>query len=332
MRYLLIDTLNMFHRASHIVRGRDAYEKSGMALHVTLSAIAQSWRLFNADHVVVALECSNSDNWRREYDIRYKANRQAARAAQTPREKEESDIMFAALNDFLDFLATKTNVTVLQCPVAEADDMIAQWIHNHKDDEHILVSTDKDFRQLIAENVIQFNGVDKKIFASTKSHLGLQILLEDKIPREFKYEEVEDPAYLLFEKIVRGDSGDNVFSAFPGVRKNSAKDKPGLNKAYEDRQTQGYEWNNFMMAKWTDHNGEDHLVRDDFTRNTLLVDLSAHPKEIKEIMNDTINLAIEAKNKERIGFHFFQFCNRHELEQLEGRAEEISKILAAPYV
>ena len=330
MRYLLIDTLNMFHRASHIVRG-DVGQRSGMAIHITMMAIAQSWRLFNADHVVVALECRNSDNWRREFDSRYKANRQAARAAQSPKEKEDSDIMFEALNDFLDFLTTKTNVTVLQCPIAEADDMIAQWIHTHKDDEHILVSTDKDFRQLIADNVIQYNGVDKKIFASEKSHLGTQVLVEGKIPKEFKYEEIEDPEYLLFEKIVRGDSGDNVFSSFPGVRKNSAKDKPGLNKAYEDRHNQGYEWNNFMMSKWSDHNGVDHLVRDDFQRNKLLVDLTAHPDDVKLVMNDSIRVAISAEEKSRVGFHFFQLCNRHNLDRLQEKGEEIAKILAAGY-
>ena len=33
--------------------------------------------------------------------------------------------------------------------------MIAMWIQQHPDDEHIIVSTDSDFYQLLAINVIQ---------------------------------------------------------------------------------------------------------------------------------------------------------------------------------
>ena len=40
MKYLLIDTANMFFRARHVAfRASDPWEKVGYALHITLSAI-----------------------------------------------------------------------------------------------------------------------------------------------------------------------------------------------------------------------------------------------------------------------------------------------------
>jgi len=53
--YLLVDTMNTFFRARHVVRG-DAETKIGMAIHITLNAINKCYRKFNADHVLFALE------------------------------------------------------------------------------------------------------------------------------------------------------------------------------------------------------------------------------------------------------------------------------------
>ena len=97
-----------------------------------------------------------------------------------------------------------------------------------------------------------------------------------------------DPEWLLFEKCMRGDSSDNVFSAYPGVRKKGTKNKVGLLEAFEDRKSKGYAWNNMMLQRWTDHNGAEHRVLDDYNRNKELIDLTAMPDEIK----DRVDLAI----------------------------------------
>ena len=41
--YLLVDTMNTFFRARHVVRG-DAETKIGMAIHITLNAINKCYR------------------------------------------------------------------------------------------------------------------------------------------------------------------------------------------------------------------------------------------------------------------------------------------------
>ncbi len=57
MKYVLIDTANLFFRARHVAfRASDEWEKVGYALHITLSAVNKVVTKFGADHVVFALE------------------------------------------------------------------------------------------------------------------------------------------------------------------------------------------------------------------------------------------------------------------------------------
>ena len=54
---------------------------------------------------------------------------------------------------------------------------------------------------------------------------------------------------ILFEKCMRGDPTDNVFSAYPGVRAKGSKNKVGLQEAFEDMDKRGFNWNNLMLQR-----------------------------------------------------------------------------------
>lgn len=324
MRFLLLDAHNLFHRASHVSKG-NIDVRIGMSLHISIMALAAAWRMFEAEHVVVGLECSNANNWRKVFYEPYKNNRIQKRSAMTEREQSDMQILMEAFTDFTTYLAEKTNVTVLQCPVVEADDMIAHWIATHPNDEHVIISSDKDFQQLLAPNVVQYNGVTKQIFCvegNTMTH-NLQL------PHETSVVTIEDTEYDLFEKIIRGDAGDNIFSAFPGVRKKAAKGKPGILKAWDDRHDKGFEWNNFMLSKWTDRNGEEQVVRDRFEVNNKIINLTAHPLEVRDAMDQYSRFAKEPVDSSKIGFHFFKLCNMYNLNNAADHAEEITRIFAA---
>ena len=56
----------------------------------------------------------------------------------------------------------RTNCSVMKCDIAEADDIIARFIYKHPNDEHVIVSSDTDFVQLLSENVHQYNGITKE--------------------------------------------------------------------------------------------------------------------------------------------------------------------------
>ena len=134
-----------------------------------------------------------------------------------------------------------------------------------------------------------------------------------------------DPEWLLFEKCMRGDTSDNVFSAYPGVRKKGTKNKVGLIEAFEDRNSKGFNWNNMMLQRWTDHNGEEHRVLDDYERNRTLVDLTAQPAELKEYIDTTMREQMEPKANKMVGAKFLKFCGKYELNRI---AEDATKYAA----
>ena len=43
-----------------------------------------------------------------------------------------------------------------------------------------------------------------------------------------------------------------------------------------------------MLQRWTDHEGVEHRVLDDYQRNVVLCDLTAQPGNIRSIINDVI--------------------------------------------
>jgi len=327
MKYALIDTANTFFRARHVAsRNSDTWEKIGMALHLTLASVNQVVRTHKIDHVVFMLE---GRSWRKDYYKPYKANRKLDESAMTEAEIEENKMFWETYEMFTTFLREKTNVSVLREPNAEADDLIARFITLHPNDTHYIISSDTDYIQLISENVFQYNGVSNE-FITLEGYFkdnGKPVI--DKKTKEHKL--LEDPEYLLFKKCMRGDSTDNVFSAYPGVREKGSKNKVGLLEAFADRNKQGFHWNNMMLQRWLDHNGEEQRVRDCYERNRTLIDLNAQPQEVKDKVDFAIRNGVRIATTPQIGIHFMKFCGKYELNKISDQAETYSKWLNSPY-
>jgi hypothetical protein len=130
---------------------------------------------------------------------------------------------------------------------------------------------------------------------------------------------------------MRGDASDNVFSAFPGVRTKGTKNKVGLQEAFEDRGARGYAWNNLMLQRWTDHEGVEHRVLDDYLRNRILIDLQAQPDEVKAYVDTAIREQISHRDIGQVGVRFMKFCGRYELNRASEQAEQFGRWLTATY-
>ncbi len=325
MTYILVDAANMFFRARHVVRG-DTETKVGMAMHIIFSSINKCWRDLDGSHVVV---CFEGKSWRKDFYAPYKAHRREKSAQMSPAEVEEDRAFFDAFDAFREFLHEKTNVTVLQAQGCEADDFIARWIQTHPNDDHVIVSSDSDFYQLISENVKQYNGVSNQLMSidSIIDDKGKAVI--DKKTGEPK--QVGDPEWLLFEKCIRGDTSDNIFSAFPGARKVGTKNKIGMTEAFSDRNDKGFNWNNFMLQRWTDHDGEEHVVRDDYKRNQHLIDLTKQPDNIKAVLDEAIVEAVQAEHKRQVGIHLMRFCGANNLFRVSDNADDHARYLGASY-
>jgi len=327
MRYLLIDTANMFFRARHVAfRAADPWEKVGYALHITLSAINKVARKFQADHVVFALE---GRSWRKDHYAPYKRNRAEARAAATEKEQEEDQLFWETFDQFTQYLREGTNCSVIRCATAEADDVIARWIALHPQDHHTIVSSDTDFVQLLATNVQQYNGITNELLCLSGVLDDRDRPVMDKKTKEPK--QVGDPAWLLFEKCMRGDASDNVFSAYPGVRTRGTRNQIGLMEAFADKDKKGFNWNNLMLQRWTDHEGQEHRVGDDYERNRQLIDLTAQPDAIKATVDQCIREQIVPRDIGQVGVRFMKFCGRFELTRASEQADQYGRWLNAIY-
>ena len=327
MKYALIDLANTFFRARHIAsRNSTVDEKVGMALHLTMASTNQIVRKFGIDHVIFCLE---GKSWRKSHYAPYKKNRVVDTMSQTEAEVEENTMFWQTYESFTNYLKDRTNCSVLRDPKAEADDLIARFVALHPADEHWVISSDTDFLQLIAPNVRQYNGITNELI-TLEGYIkdnGKPVLDKEKNPKL-----LEDPQYILFRKIMRGDATDNIFSAFPGVREKGTQKKAGLIEAYADRNKQGYTWNNLMLSRWLDHEGVEHRVRDDYERNRTLIDLTAQPDDVKLSVDTNIREGVRRTTIPQVGIHLMKFCGRYELQKIADNAETYAKWLNSPYV
>ena len=193
-KYALIDTANTFFRARHIAsRNSTTEEKVGMALHLTLASTNQIVKRFGIEHVVFCLE---GRSFRKDLYAPYKKNRVVDTLSQTDAEVEENTMFWQTYDTFCTYLKDRTNCSVLRDPKAEADDLIARFIHLHPEDKHWIISTDTDYDQLITDRVVRYNGVGNEL-VTLNGYLkenGKPVLDKEKNPNL-----LEDPQYLLFK-------------------------------------------------------------------------------------------------------------------------------------
>jgi hypothetical protein len=144
----------------------------------------------------------------------------------------------------------------------------------------------------------------------------------------------------LFVKLIRGDNGDGIFSACPGARFNGSKNKVGICEAWDDRASQGFNWNNFMLQRWdkligTDDSGntitKEVRVLDEYKFNQSLIDLTQQPDHIKDLMDQVIVQAVQKEPIGNVGIHFLRFCNQHDLPSLAKEASDHAAYLTKGY-
>lgn len=349
--YLLVDMHNLFHRCKHIGPG-DISLKTGMALHISLNSMRKMWKKYGVNHIVACLE---GGSWRRDVYPDYKANRRVNDALKSRKEIKDDEYYFEVMNQFLEFLENKTNVTVLKERKIEADDFIARWIQTHPDDQHIILSSDSDFYQLLADNVKIHDGVkgwtitNKEVLNEKDEPAFSSKKVKDKITKrttEVKtFIEPPVPEYELFKKCIRGDSSDNIMTAYPKARDKGTLKKPGILEAYNDRSNKGLEWNMFMLHEWDkvigDVKDEDGnfvktlttkvRVIDEYKFNKSLIDLSLQPDTIKESMDKKIIEQLSKPKVMQVGINFLQFANEHDLQTISRAPNDYAKMLAATY-
>lgn len=302
MRYLILDVSNFLYKSffRHI-KDEDAEMSVAICQHIALTSMNSYFKKYEVDELVVVFDAPFS--WRKKYTqekdlcITHKKYKGTRREEMTPADREKLEYFLQHFPNFMELFRDHSTVIFLYKEMLEADDLIAGFIQAHPDDEHILLSSDKDFMQLLGRNNLRLiSPVDGK----------------ERTLSEYN----NDPFLFMYEKAFRGDSGDNVMSAYPRLRTEK------IRKAYDDPVLH----NNLMQNTYkvldndnTDANGMpveyEYLTEDVFEENILLMDLTKQPDGVRKLMDKTIQHAKENRGKFNY-IRFLQYCGKYQLNNI----------------
>jgi len=209
---------------------------------------------FHEKYGELVICCDSKHYWRRDYFPNYKANRKKDRA----NSGHDWEFIFTSLNSIRDELKEHFPYKVLEVYGAEADDIIATLVKYEKDDDTIIISSDKDFIQLHSHKVKQYSPVTKKFVNGT-------------VPLEY-----------LKEHIIKGDRSDGVPNVLsPDDTFTESKRQKPIRKTMLITLTEAMEkWEPkdlFQLAKCN----RDTWVRN-WQRNETLINLDKIPSDIRD--------------------------------------------------
>lgn len=298
-RYMLVDVSNILHRTFFVHAKRDIQEIIGLAWNTTFTTLNKYFKDIKPDQLIFAFDHPSS-NWRKKHTQSeecvsgrlYKGNRHLN---MTPTERERYETFQGFIQDFEGLMREHTSIVCLTEPSLEADDLIAGFVQQYGDENKIfIISADKDLHQLLtSENIVVVNP-DKKC--------------------EMYHTEI-DVDYSMFIKCFRGDPGDNVQNAFPGVREDRLK------KAYDD----DYELLNIMQTVWHVKDADGNIVKSFkvhklYKENELLINLTMQPENIRKLMSHSIKREMMFHGQFS-HFDFLRFLGKYNLKNVASRLE-----------
>lgn len=86
-----------------------------------------------------------------------------------------------------------------------------------------------------------------------------------------------------------------------------------------------------MLQRWVDHESVEHKVTEDYERNAMLIDLTAQPQNIKDVVDAAIREQISHRDIGMVGAHFLRFCGKYELTKLSDQAEAVGRWMNKTY-
>jgi len=252
--------------------------EEGLFRHMVLNSIRTYKQQFGNKYGEIVIACDDRNYWRKQLFPYYKANRK--------KNRDQSEInwnlVFEIFNKIRVEIKEYFPYRVVIVDSVEADDIIATLTVVNKDDNILILSSDKDFIQLQKnKNVKQFDPIRKKWIKH------------------------DDPERYLFEHILKGDVGDgipNIFSDDDTFVSAEKRQKPMTQKKID-----------LMYNNRTDVLELEMHVR--FMRNKQLVDLSMIPTYVKDQIiskyNDEAN-----KDRSKIFNYFIKYKLKHLMENV----------------
>ncbi|AJF40888.1 flap endonuclease [Vibrio phage phi 3] len=186
---MLVDALNLAFRYKH----KNAKDFAADYIK-TINSLAKS---YHAAKVIVLTDFKGS-SYRKELHPLYKSDRKKQFENQTEEEKQASDEFFAEFNKALDMASQA--FTLVKLEKVEADDVATFFVEAFEDGEHFdhiwLISTDKDWDELLGENVSRFSYTTRR---------------EYTLDNFYEHHACDTPEQYTSIKAIMGDQGDSVY-------------------------------------------------------------------------------------------------------------------------
>jgi DNA polymerase-1 len=198
-RYLLIDGLNLFFRNFSVINTINSNGVHIGGLGGFFRSLGALIRTINPTQVYVVFDGVGSSNHRKNIIPEYKSNRNITRVTkhelfESIEEEDESKIdQIVRIIQYLKTLPVKT----VSLPRVEADDIIAylsNTLPTQPEDRVFIVSSDKDYLQLVTEQVIVYRPIEREYYT------------ESVVKEKFGV----DPSNFLLYKLLLGDNSDGI--------------------------------------------------------------------------------------------------------------------------
>ena len=313
-KVLVIDGNNIVHKNYHTEKARSNDVESAIdyAISKTLIDFKMFYEKYKPNTTIIAFD--SGITWREIYTKSpesitnkvYKANRSEKK---TKKELQEKKYLNEKISELVEILRD-TKLFVLQEKKIEADDFVGAICDMYKDEydmEIIVVSSDKDYLQFLKYDNVKLVNPMKN---GKKRNL-----------KEWN----NDVELMLFEKCIRGDSGDNVRSSYPRLQKKK------LFEAYYDDVKKTNIMNHEFEETIYDYKKDEYVnktfrVGDIFKENELLVRLDRQPDYIKKRIRKCI-INEMGEEKELNIVKFMRFINKNSLGNLKNQVTQFTDLL-----
>jgi len=198
-RVLIVDSLNIFLRAFTVIRHLNPSGNHIGGLTGFLRTLSKVVNLVRPTRVILVFDGKGASTNKKYLYPEYKANRGIRRVTNWDifeDQSQESEAITNQIVRLIDYLKCLP-VDLLSIEKIEADDVIG-YMATKFDKDVTIVSGDRDFLQLVSDKITVYSPTKDKFYT----------------PKLVLKEYLCTPINFLMQKVLKGDSGDNV----PGVK------------------------------------------------------------------------------------------------------------------
>ncbi len=280
---LYIDYSHLCYRTLFAVQNDIKEVGYGIMRHSILKNVLYSINKFSPDKVYIC--CDSKKNWRKKYYEPYKGQRAEA--------KEKQDVdwnkFYETINEVSSGFKIAFPFHVINVPYLEADDIIAAMIRkNVSNEEHIVITSDGDYKQLL-----QYKNT--KIYCAMKRQFMISI----------------NPFHDLEIKILMGDKSDNIPAIAPKIGIKTAEKLAEGEAAYKEQNLEK------LM--------ENSVIKANYDRNKKLIDLSKTPSDLIKLLDAELQ-GYQLASTKGIFQYFIDNGMRDMLSKIEDITRSLSRL------